>query len=420
MHPRNNLFFAFFASILLISISALAQNQGSNSQSQPQPTVFPSAQPAPQNPPAQNPSQPAAQPSTLPQSSQSPNQQQPSQQPAPQQPQQQPTTGTSDQLPPPRGTDTIQMPNKQQGQQGQTQDKGQAPTTGENGAYVFKTQVEEVVLYATVVDEKGHIVTDLPKSAFTVYENNIPQPITHLERKDVPVGLGIVIDNSGSMREKREKVNIAAVDLVKASNPDDRVFVVNFNDDYYLDQEFTSSIPKLQEALENIVQRGGTALYDAVLASDKYLEDSSDILKKQANIQKRVLFVVTDGVDNSSINSLEQTVRRLQNQNAPTIYTIGILDKEDRRKGMRALRALAEQTGGLAFFPKDANEVDEIARTVARDIRSQYVIVYKKPPASPGAPEYRQIKVVAKAPGYHNLQVRTLTGYFAGQERAAR
>src|SRR5207302_5065085 len=129
------------------------------------------------------------------------------------------------------------------------------------GVFTFKSQAEEVVLYATVVDEKGRIVTDLPKSAFTVYENGVPQPITHLERKDVPVGLGIVIDNSGSMREKRDKVNIAAVDLVKGSNPDDRVFVVNFNDDYFLDQELTGDVRKLQEALENIVQRGGTALY---------------------------------------------------------------------------------------------------------------------------------------------------------------
>ena len=125
--------------------------------------------------------------------------------------------------------------------------------------------------------------------------------------------------------------------------------------------------------------------------------------------------MVTDGVDNSSRESLEQTVRLLQSQNAPTIYTIGILDSEDRRKGKRPLQAMAEQTGGLAFFPKDASEVDEIARTVARDIRSQYVIVYKKQPGE----NYRQIKVIARAPGYHNLQVRTLTGYYAGQQRAS-
>jgi Ca-activated chloride channel family protein len=389
MRLRNNLFFAFFTVILLFVFTGFGQS----GQTQPQQPVFPSAQPQ-QQPAQQQPAQPQQQEPGA-QSGQSSN-------PQPQ----------GQQLPPPDRQNPGQPPQTQnQGQQGQ----GQEPTTGAGGIYVFRTETEEKVLYATVVDEKGRVVTDLDKTAFTVFENGVPQQIKLVQRKDVPVGLGIVIDNSGSMREKRDKVNIAALDLVKASNPDDQVFIVNFNEELYIDQEFTSSIPKMQEALENIVQRGGTALYDAVLASTKYLEDGSDWLDKKAHIQKKVLFVVTDGVDTASRNSLEQAVRQLQNQNAPTIYTIGILDKEDRRRGKRALEAMAEQTGGLAFFPKDATEVDEIARTVARDIRQQYVIVYKKKPGQ----DYRQIKVVAHAPGYHNLQVRTQTGYYAGEQRSA-
>lgn len=310
-----------------------------------------------------------------------------------------------------KSVDTIQMAPGQQAQE---------PTQQDNGVYKFVKNVEEVVLYATVVDEKGRIVTDLQPSAFSVFEDGQPREIKLVQRKDVPVALGIVIDNSGSMREKRDRVNIASLDLVKSSNPDDKVFVVNFNDSYYLDQDFTGSIPQLREALEKIESRGGTALYDAVVASADYLEKSSSQLENRDKIQKKVLFVVTDGEDNMSTESLEQTVRRLSDENSPTVYTIGILDKEDRtRKAKRALQSMAEQTGGLSFFPKDAGEVDEIARTVARDIRSQYVIVFKKP-SNDSAPGYRQIKVVAKAPGHKNLQVRTLSGYYAGQKRASR
>ncbi|MBV8206522.1 MAG: VWA domain-containing protein [Acidobacteria bacterium] len=328
-------------------------------------------------------------------------------QPAQAQPQAQPQAPAN---PPGKSVDTIQMAPGQQPQE----------PTRQGDTFTFHKDVEEVVLYATVVDDKGHIITDLPKTAFSVFEDGQPREIKLVERKDVPVALGIVIDNSGSMREKRDRVNIAALDLVKASNPDDKVFVVNFNDSYYLDQDFTGNIPMLREALDKIESRGGTALYDAVVASADYLEKSSSQLEARDKIQKKVLFVVTDGEDNMSTETLEQTVRRLSDQNGPTVYTIGILDKEDRtRKAKRALQALAEQTGGLSFLPKDATEVDEIARTVARDIRSQYVIVFKKP-ANDTAPGYRQIKVIARAPNHKNLQVRTLSGYYAGQNRASR
>jgi VWFA-related protein len=224
--------------------------------------------------------------------------------------------------------------------------------------------------------------------------------------------MGIVIDNSGTMRDKRAAVNDAAINLVKASNPQDEVFVVNFNDEYWLDQDFTGSVPKLQEALERIESRGGTALYDAVIASAEHL-------KKSARLEKKVLLVVTDGEDNASRESLEQAVRRLQGESGPTVYTIGILGQEKQNRAKRALREIAEQTGGIAFFPKDLTEVDSISRTVAHDIRSQYTIGYKpsRPQAQGG---YRSVRVEARARGYGKLQVRTRSGYYAGQERASK
>jgi Ca-activated chloride channel family protein len=326
--------------------------------------------------------------------------------------------------PPPSSTPAAPPPSQaqpqaQQGstagqQQGQTSGQapaGQSPEGENNGVYVFRSQVEEVILHATVYDDHDHMVTTLDKSAFEIYEDGVLQKITSFRREDIPVAVGIVIDNSGSMRDKRPAVNQAALNFVRSSNPQDEVFVVNFNDEYYLDQDFTANVPKLRDALEKIEARGGTALYDAIVAS-------ADHLKKNARLEKKVLLVVTDGEDNASRESLEQAVRRLQAENGPTVYTIGLLGGERQRRARRALATVAEDTGGVSFFPKDLSEVDRITQEVAHDIRNQYTIGYRPTrPQSQGG--YRSIKVVAHAHGYKKLQVRTRTGYYAGSERAA-
>ena len=216
--------------------------------------------------------------------------------------------------------------------------------------------MEEVVLHATVVDDKQRLVTTLDRGSFTVYEDGKPQSITSFRHEDIPVSMGIVIDNSGSMREKRDKVNQAALNLVRASNPYDEVFIVNFNDEYYLDQDFTDNINKLKQALEKYETRGGTALYDAVVAS-------ADYLKRNAQLEKKVLFVVTDGDDNASSETLEQAVARVAEENGPTIYAIGMLGEEKSRRAKRALQLFAERTGGVAFFPRT---LDEVERSAAR------------------------------------------------------
>src|ERR1700733_3998555 len=288
-------------------------------------------------------------------------------------------------------------------------DQSQQPQQGEDsGVFVFKKEVEEVVLHATVVDDRQHLITNLEKNAFSVFENNQPQTITSFRHEDIPVAMGIVIDNSGSMREKRDKVNKAALNLVRSSNPQDQVFVVNFNDEYYLDQPFTNDINKLREALEKVEARGGTALYDAIVAS-------ADYMKKNAKLQKKVLFVVTDGEDNASRESLEEAVRRLQEENGPTVYAIGLLGEEKARRARRALETIAQRTGGISFFPRTLDEVDAISSNVAHDIRNQYTIGYK-PTTPKTAGGYRAIRVEAKAKGYGKLVVRTRSGYYPGQE----
>jgi len=291
---------------------------------------------------------------------------------------------------------------------------GQKPSEGDkSGVFVFRKDVDEVMLHATVVDDKQHIITNLDRAAFTVFEDGKPQSIISFHHVDIPVAMGIVIDNSGSMREKRAKVNQAALNLVRSSNPNDEVFIVNFNDEQYLDQDFTHDLRKMKEALEKIDARGGTALYDAVVAS-------ADHLRQNARMEKKVIFLVTDGEDNASSETLEQAIKQLQQEGGPSVYTLGLLGDEDHPKRARkALQIIADHTGGIAFFPKTLDEVDAISRTIANDIRNQYAIGYK--PTSPKkVGEFRQIKVEAKAKGHGKLVVRTKTGYYAGAVSASK
>ncbi len=307
--------------------------------------------------------------------------------------------------------DAAQPPTPKPPSAATTTPSSQQQQSQDNGTFVIRKDVDEVMLHATVVDDRQRIVTDLDRTAFSVYEDGKPQTIISFHHEDIPVAMGIVIDNSGSMREKRAKVNQAALNLVRSSNPQDEVFVVNFNDEYYLDQDFTNDLLKLKEALEKIDAKGGTALYEAVVAS-------ADHLKRDAKLERKVLFVVTDGEDNASRESLEQAVKQLQEENSPSVYAIGILgDEEHPKRARRALEIIAQRTGGLAFFPKTLDEVDEISRQVAHDIRNQYTIGYK--PTNPkNTGGFRQIRVEAKAKGHGKMSVRTKSGYYAGTQVA--
>jgi VWFA-related protein len=279
---------------------------------------------------------------------------------------------------------------------------------GDHG-YILRRDVEEVVLNVTVLDDKNKLVMNLEKPDFKVFEDGVPQTIISFQHEDIPVSMGILVDNSGSMRDKRQAVNSAALDLVKASNRDDEAFIVNFSDEAYIDQDFTSDIGKLRDGLAHIDSKGGTALYDAVVAS-------ADQLSKGAKRAKQVLLVITDGEDNASVMSLEQTIQRIQALQGPVVYSIGLLFKDEgggreARRAKRALELLSIETGGVAFFPKSLSEVDEIAGEVARDIRSQYTIGYHSTkPFTQGG--YRIVKVEAHSPGYGKLIVRTKSGYY--------
>jgi Ca-activated chloride channel family protein len=279
----------------------------------------------------------------------------------------------------------------------------------EGGQFVFRQNAEEVVLNATVVDQNLQLVENLDKSAFQVYEDGAPQTILGFRREDIPVSLGILIDSSGSMYNKVDAVRTAAVDLIKASNAQDETFIVNFSEEAYIDQDLTSDVSKLRDALNLFHVAGGTAIYDTVIAS-------ADYLSQNAKKPKQVLLIITDGDDHDSTANLESTIRRVQDLDGPVVYCIGLLfgDDEDRSSkshSKKILQALADQTGGIAFFPKKVEDVDAITNQVAADIRSQYTISYHstRPYTQAG---YRQIHVDAKAKGVGRLTVRTRSGYF--------
>lgn len=273
---------------------------------------------------------------------------------------------------------------------------------------VFRLDTRVVVCHATVVDRSGHLVTTLPQDAFKVFENGAKQEIRMFKREDLPVSMGIVIDNSGSMRNKIAQVKTASLALVEDSNRDDEVFVVNFNDTAYMDlpagKDFTNNIKELETALARIDTRGGTAMRDAIQMSIEHL--------KRAHKDKKVLVVVTDGNDNSSLIGMEALMRSAR-QSGVVLYAVGLLTEEEHREATRAKHALNDltvATGGGVFYPKDVSEVDRIAHQVARDIRNQYTIVYS--PANTNMDgTFRQIRITAKGPG--NPVVRTRTGYYA-------
>ncbi len=275
---------------------------------------------------------------------------------------------------------------------------------------VFRAETRLVLLHATVVDKNGHLVTNLGRTAFKVYENGAEQELRIFRREDVPVSLALVVDNSGSMRDKRQKVEAAAVALVKASNPQDEVMIVNFNDEAYEDVQFTNDIKRMEEGLTRIDSRGGTAMRDAIAMT-------IDRVRERAKKDKKILLVITDGNDNTSAISLEKLIQKAH-ESEIVEYAIGLLNEEERREARRAKRALdtlTTATGGLVYYPKDLAEVEKIALQVAHEIRNQYILAYTpKVQALDGS--FRQIKVAVNGP--NRPVARTRTGYYATPEPA--
>ncbi len=290
---------------------------------------------------------------------------------------------------------------------------GSADLQKQGGIYVLHANVDEVILNCAVLDAKGQPVTDLNRDSFRVWEDGVAEQVNSVQHLDLPVSMGLLIDNSGSMRDKRAAVNAAAHHLLNASNPQDEAFVVNFSDHAYLDQRLTTDRVVLDRGISRSDSAGTTAMYDAVAAS------ASELAKHGKN-RKQVLLIITDGADNASRLRLKDAIRNVQGLGGPVVYTIGLLFDTDRNEADRAkddLESLSQETGGIAFFPRSLQDVDAIAAEVARDIREQYVVAYHSSrPFSRGG--YRNVRVEAAGPGRGRLNVRTKQGYYAQSEQS--
>jgi Ca-activated chloride channel family protein len=280
----------------------------------------------------------------------------------------------------------------------------------ETATTIFRTESRLVVLHATAEDAAGQLVMDLPQSAFSVFENGVKQEIKGFRQEDVPVSLGLIIDSSASMTDKRDRVAAAAMALVKLSNPEDEIFLVNFDETPSLDVDFTNDPKLLQKGLGRIASRGGTAMRDALRTAIEHVKD-------RTAKDKKVLLVITDGNDNASLTTLE-TIVRVAQQSDVLIYAIGLLNQElprEAEKAKTALDALVRATGGQVYYPENVSEIDRIAPRIAHEIRNQYIISYI-PSNQEQDGSFRQIRVLVDSPKV--ATVRTRTGYYAGGGRS--
>ncbi|MGA7832933.1 MAG: VWA domain-containing protein [Terracidiphilus sp.] len=276
---------------------------------------------------------------------------------------------------------------------------------GSGEEFTLKMKVNLVILSATVLDRHNTPVSGLDKGDFQVYEDKQLQQIKQFSHDDIPITVGILVDNSGSMGPKRDDVITAALAFARSSNSQDQMFVVNFNDHVSFGlppgMPFTNRQEELQLALSRIRTIGQTSLYDGIAAALDHL--------KQGKSDKKVLILISDGGDNASKQNLIQ-VLGMAKQNTAIIYAIGIFDEQDDDQNPSVLRRLARETGGEAFFPESSKEVVSICEGIARDIRSQYTLAYV-PTIAEEDGSYRTVEVRASAHGRGRLSVRTRAGY---------
>jgi VWFA-related protein len=288
------------------------------------------------------------------------------------------------------------------------QPQASSPSQSPNGdQYTIRENVDFVVLHPTVKDRKGTLVSGLSKDDFQVYEDGVLQQIKYFSHEDIPVTVGLVVDNSGSMGRKRPEVITAALAFARSSNPQDQMFVTTFNEHISFglpdNTLFTDKTDELEIALSRIDADGMTALYDAVAAGLEHL--------KKGNRDKRVLIVVSDGADNASKKKLAQIMTMVGHSDA-IIYAVGVFDENDPDRNPRVLRQLARATGGEAFLPESLKDVLPVCQQIARDIRHQYTVAYA-PTNRKQDGTYRVIQVKASVPERERLTVRARAGYYA-------
>jgi VWFA-related protein len=293
-----------------------------------------------------------------------------------------------------------------------TPEQGKSSDHPDPDEYRISVDVGLVVLPVIVTNRKGKAVSGLGEGSFHVFDNGRPQQITFFEPEDVPVTVGLVIDNSGSMGAKRPEVVAATEEFAKSSNPHDEMFIVNFNQWVSMGLPkgvpFTSDLQQLQNAASRTPAYGNTALYDGLAAALEHLQ--------MGTASRKALIVITDGGDNASRLSFHELLKRAETSSAQ-IYTLGVFDKNYSGEDPSVLKRLAKVTGGKAYFPQSASQITGICQGIARDLRDQYTLGYH--PSSRTSGKYHAIRVTAKAIGEGRLHVSTRAGYLISSEPQA-
>ena len=280
-------------------------------------------------------------------------------------------------------------------------------------AFTLSKFVDLVVLHTTVVNKNGQIVTNLEQNNFLVRENGVSQPLKVFRKEAVPVTVGLVLDNSASMAPKRQQMMAASRTFMEVFNREDEFFVVNFNQDPYLDlaeKDFTSDPADVEVAMERTATRGTTALFDALRASLDHIRGGTR--------NKKVVFTVSDGIDSTSHLSFREFYEQVREQNEVALYFLilpcdpTVDDKSECRRAKRHMRRLAAATGGMAYFPTLMGEIQQLAGQIARDIRSQYVLGYEPTDRTKDG-AFRRLEVKVNAKGHGKLEARHRPGYYA-------
>jgi len=269
----------------------------------------------------------------------------------------------------------------------------------------FSARSDLVVLNVAVTDSRGGFVSGLPRDAFKIVDEGQPQKIEFFAEQDAPATIGLLIDASGSMLENRDRVIAGITEFAKASHPDDEFLPLVFNErvmSVLSRGRFTSDPNELRDSLTAALDaRGRTAFHDALAESVEKVG--------HGRYERKVLIVLSDGGDNASRLSLDQAFDKVLASNV-VIYSIALVDPIALDKNPKALRRLADGTGGLAFEPANVSVVGRAFESIAHDIRSRYTVAYAPPDSAPDG-HLRRVRVVIESPGRTGLKVRTRTGY---------
>jgi VWFA-related protein len=290
------------------------------------------------------------------------------------------------------------------------------PTTGSLGANesdAISVTSELVVLPVNVTDTNGNFVSGLTENNFHIYEEKRLQDLALFQREDAPVSVGLIVDHSGSMELKLPNVITAISAFAHSGNPEDEMFVVDFNDNAMVEpldgKPFTNNSAELEKAVEAVSAHGRTALYDAVAEGLNHLQLS--------HLQRKALIVISDGGDNAS-HCKRSDILALARQSQVMIYSIVLQDEFTKEQDPKVLRRLSEDTGGVAFFPESQQSVVNSSAQIAMDLRDQYVLGFV--PEKHGSGNlFHKVQVKVTAPEKSKLHVRTRAGYSVASERAA-